>query len=155
MFVKELESIQGDAVASFINQLDVKELVLKKIELINGIPYDNMLSFLNGIQFNEISKLLCVDLIKTKWNDDIPHQNYREVVITKAGSVYIFVKNNVLELKGFLEEMQSREYNLEIIDDFLLAQDLSKPASEILTIENFERYGNIHDRYLWIGKRSK
>ena len=52
----------------------------------------------------------------------------------------------VMSVKKFVSSLDKLGYDHNLLNDFLLSMDLSKPVEEILTIDNFLWYCNIFDR---------
>lgn len=80
------------------------------------------------------------------WDDYIPQLAYQYLDLTKQGKVTLFINENSNEVINFISLLKKHSYDSSLLNDFLLTMDLSKPANEILTIDNFLWYCNMFDR---------
>ena len=80
------------------------------------------------------------------WDDYIPQLAYQYLDLTKQGKVTLFINENSNEVINFISLLKKYSYDSSLLNSFLLTMDLSKPANEILTIDNFLWYCNMFDR---------
>lgn len=84
-------------------------------------------------------------LICLGWNEN----DVQELRFTLTGKFEVFKVKYADEILCFKEHLKMQGYDCSSaeINGFLLKQDLSKPANEILTFNNFEKYWIVYDQY--------
>ncbi len=97
-------------------------------------------------ELKAIKSLITEGQITIIWDDYIPHLSYQYLELTKSGQVTLFIDTYNDEIKKFVSSLDKLGYDHNLLNDFLLSMNLSKPVEEILTIDNFLWYCSIFDR---------
>lgn len=142
----DLRIIAGTEICEFLDNLDLEQFALRKIAEINSVDEAELEQQFSEIERRTIQNLIEKKLLAVVWNDDIPAENYREIKLTQRGYETVFCEEYEDEITIFEEELTSKNFDQELIPDFLYTQDLSKPACAILTIENFRDFCQKYDR---------
>lgn len=141
-----LSELENDSVKDFFDSLDLDELVLRKVEKFGVFDHNQKYNLFNSLELDTFDKLLSQGYLVLYWNDDIPHDDFREVRLSHKGEEKLFIIDNYSEIRAFANTLKDIGYNNRLIYDFLARQDLSLPSMQILTIETFENFCNIYDR---------
>lgn len=148
----KLGEVQGNKVKSFIGCINPEVLALRKVELLCGVKKDSVQGF-NFEEFVAISKAMNENYLTIIWNDDVPHNDYEEIVITQRGRVRLFMLDYCSEIEEFRKLLDESGYDSNLIYDFLMSQDLSLGVYEILNLDSFIDYCNVYDRNRYASKR--
>lgn len=148
----KLGEVQGAKVRAFIGGLSPETLVLRKVELLHGVKKDSVPKF-NFEEFVAISKALNEGCLTIIWNDDVPHSDYEEIIVTQRGRVRLFMLDYCSEVEEFSKLLDESGYDSNLIYDFLMAQDLSGGVYEILNLDNFFAYCETYDRNRYASKK--
>lgn len=142
---KYLTRVAGDHFQRYSTSFNLEEFMLRKIDnhcfSEESIPY----SFCEKQQ-QKLRKMEKKGYIVKSWNDDIPHQDYLQYQLSNIGRLKLYKIKYPKELQAFVKLLHAKKYDIGLLDDFLLTQDLTKSPDEILTITNFQMFCSIHDR---------
>ena len=119
--------------------------LLKKINK-NKPTINTVRTIYSEEELNTIKTLITDGQLTIIWDDYIPHLSYQYLELTKSGKVSLFIETYKDEIKNFISILDKLGYDHNLLNDFLLSMDLSKPVEKILTIDNFLWYCNIFDR---------
>ena len=141
-----LEDKQGEFMKSYLAELNVADVVLLKINELGAVPEYLMGTVFNDEQEKEVSKL--VDDLKViyVWNNDVPYDDYQELQLTSFGVSRVFELQYREQIEEFKELLKSSGYDVNLLPDFLRAQDFSRDVYDILNLDNFLYYCNVYDR---------
>ena len=141
-----LEDKQGEFMKSYLAELNVADMVLLKINELGAVPEYLMGTVFNDEQEKEVSKL--VDDLKViyVWNNDVPYDDYQELQLTSFGVSRVFELQYREQIEEFKELLKSSGYDVNLLPDFLRAQDFSRDVYDILNLDNFLYYCNVYDR---------
>lgn len=131
---KELETVAGPHVIKYFSSFDTKKYVLRKIGYNQFSNYDLDRLFCES-QLEEIKKLEKEGIIRS-----FSENNYIVTELSNYGKLELFKLEHSDEIQKFKNELDYLKYDTKIIDNFLLAQDLSLPTEDILTIDNMDNY---------------
>ena len=143
---KCLGAKQGEVFKEFIDTINIEEFVLRKINKLNAIPEYAIASVFNEQHEKVIDKLREQFLVVDVWNDDVPYEDYLEIQLTNMGRARLFQYEYKEEVEEFKKLLTSSSYDVNLLEDFLRAQDFSLGVYEILNIDNFLQYCNMFDR---------
>jgi len=124
------------------NKIDT---ILKIIEEAKVIRLSELGRMLDLTQKELLPYLFEEGLLIDSWNNDVPHDDFKEVRLCQKGFIYLFKKNHFDMISAFCEILEVNNYDISLLDEFLETQDFSKIAEEILTLENFITFINIYD----------
>lgn len=137
---KILDQIVGDHIRIYINNLDIEAFVLRKINIHEFSEWDIERLFCDKQQ--EIMDILYEKGYLTRfWENDC-----KITKLSNRGKVKLFKIDYAEELTRFTEKLKSMSYDVNLLDDFLLKQDLELPVWDILNIESLEQFCNDYDR---------
>lgn len=147
---KTLDRIQGGIVREYLDNLDLSEFVLRKIDLLGSCCVATKMMLIDNfsiIQLFEMKRLCNNGYVTEYWHETSSiYDDYNTIKVTQEGKSYLYLIDNEEEVSLFSEKLKSLGYDIKLIDDFLLLQDLSKHPGDILTIENFLDFCNNNDR---------
>ena len=137
---------QGEFMKSYLENINVEDLVLLKINELGTVP-----DYIIPTVFSDEQDRVLADLVEDLkvvyvWNNDVPYDDYQEVQLTFLGNSRVFELQNGSELEEFRQLLTSEGYDSSLIPDFLRVQDFTKGVYEILNLDNFLLYCNTHDR---------
>lgn len=141
-----LEDKQGEFMKSYVAELNVADMVLLKINELGAVPEYLMGTVFNDEQEKEVSKLVDDLKVVYVWNNDIPYDDYQEVQLTSFGATRVFELQYREQVEEFRQLLTSEGYDVNLIPDFLRAQDFSRDVYDILNLDNFLYYCNVYDR---------
>lgn len=148
----KLGDVQGDKVKAFIGGVNAEVLALRKTELLGAIPKEDIKS-VNFEELVSFSKVLNEGYLTIRWNDDVPHDDYEEIVMTQKGRLRLFMLDNCSEIEEFTKLLDESGYDSSLIYDFLMTQDLTNGVYEILNLDNFFRFCETYDRNRFASKK--
>lgn len=137
---------ENKKVKEIFDNLDMKEFILRKVEKYGTIADYQIKRTFNIKQEYELYKLTDNRYISSRYNDDIPHDDYKEYFLSKKGMLELFKKDYKNEIDNFIKLLNDNKYDETLLDDFLITQDLNKSPYTILTISNFLEFCSIYDR---------
>lgn len=140
-----LNSIQSNAKA-FLDSLDLKAFVLRKIQFIDNIRKENISSSFTKKEMDIFMELLALGLVNIRW---IPtgsiYDDYEAVTLSKQGEVYLFINEYKVQIEMFKNKLREHGYNDELIEKYLLTKNLNDKMSQLLSVENFRLFGEVYD----------
>lgn len=138
---------QGSIVKKYLETLNLKQFVLRKIKLLFSVRKDNLNNLFNEVELATLGELFALGLITEKWNDDVPYEDYEEVVITKQGEVELFLIDNAVSVQAFEQTLESFQYDSSLLRDFLASiPDLDSYVLTKYSVGDFELFGRTYDR---------
>lgn len=143
-----LETVQGPIIAEYLGKLNLEDFVLRKIQYFNCISTQKFDMVFNPIQKDIIEQLSANfgdRLISKRWNDFIIYDSYEELYVNQLGLAHLFKEDHKKEIASFIDQLIELGYNPNLLTKFLSTQDLQKGPQKVLTIQNFNDYGNIYD----------
>lgn len=143
---KRLEQIAGAHIRKYLETFDIEEFVLRKINFYSEIPVDIIDNLLCKKQQEELNNLDDKGYLTSYWKEDFIYDDDKVIALSDYGNVRLFKANNEKELQRFTEELKSLRYDISLLDDFLLTQDLTLPIWSILNTENLEQFCKDYDR---------
>ena len=143
---KRLEQIAGACIIKYLNNFDMEEFLLRKIEYYSVIHEDGIENLLCKKQQEKLKKLDDKGYLTTYWIEDAIYDDTKVTTLSQYGRLKLFKIDNSEDISRFVEELKSLRYDVSLLDDFLLKQDLELPIWNILNIENLEQFCNDYDR---------
>lgn len=140
-----LEGIAGEHVLKYFESFNLENFMLRKIGNF-AIKEENIPHMFCKAQQQEWNRMVKKGYISKDWNEDIPHQDYLEYTLSNLGRLQLFKLTHSKETIAFIKLLNNKHYDVDLLDDFLLTQDLTRDSKEILTIENFEVFCSTYDR---------
>lgn len=139
---KLLEELQGITVKRHMRSLNISEFVLRKIKLLDSscIVKNEIKNVFSDIQLHFFDNLYQREFIEDFIYTDEIFGNYKSIRITQRGKLALFLIDNCKDVDSFHKFLGASRYSKSFINNFLMMNDLDKSCSEILSIENFERY---------------
>lgn len=147
----QLEKIAGVDIIKFAQQFSMEEFLLRKIEKYGSIQEEKITDVFCKEQLEGLKEMATKGYVIYKWNDDVPHDDYRELQLSPKGLVQWFKSEYKEEITRFQRTLKALRYDEALLDDFLLTQDLSLPVAFVLKIENFDQFCVAFDRAKTIG----
>ena len=145
--IKEcLDNLQGEDLKDFFSQLDLKEFILRKIKYLNEIQKDYIDSMYTYEELKIARELLNENFIFISWvsNDDSFLGDYQAFEITKKGNLYLFMKDNKVQIDSFREELLKEGCNIEYLSMYFENIYLDRPLEIIFNVENFKIFEQIY-----------
>ncbi len=143
---KRLEQIAGARIRKYFQEFNIEEFMLRKIEHYANIREDNVDSIFCKAQQDELKKLYEKGYLTTTWQDDAIYNDYREIKLSCFGKLKLFKIDNAEEIKRFIEILKSMRYDTNLLDDFLIKQDLDMPVWSVLDLVKLNEFCSCYDR---------
>ena len=138
---------QGDVVKEYLENLDLKHFVLRKIKLLFSVRKESLRDLFNEVELSVLFELYNLGLIMMKGNDDIPYEDNEEIILTKQGEVELFIFDNKTSVESFVKKLNSLQYDPSLLRDFLATiPDLDSYILDNHSISEFEIFGSSYDR---------
>ena len=138
---------QGDVVKEYLENLDLKHFVLRKIKLLFSVRKESLRDLFNEVELSVLFELYNLGLIMMKGNDDIPYEDNEEIILTKQGEVELFIFDNKTSVESFVKKLDSLQYDPSLLRDFLATiPDLDSYILDNHSISEFEIFGSSYDR---------
>ena len=138
---------QGDIVKKYLDNLDLKQFVLRKMKLLFSVRKENLKNLFNEVELPVLFELHNLGFVTMKWNDDIPYEDYEEIILTKQGEVELFIADNKAVVESFVKKLESLQYDSNLLRDFLATiSDLDSYILDNYSIGEFEIFGSSYDR---------
>lgn len=141
-----LEEKQGEFMKSYLESINVEDLVLLKINELGAVSEHVVSNVFSEEQEKTISKLVDDLKVVYVWNNDIPYDDYQEVQLTFLGRARVFELQYKEQVDEFRQLLLSEGYDVGLIPDFLRTQDFDKDVYDILNLDNFLYFCNKYDR---------
>lgn len=145
-FLSNETLLQSNLITDFYKQLDIEEFVLRKVNSLNGLRFDDTDIFFNKNEQDVLNKLDDKGYLTTVWNDDFIYDDYKETKLSQWGKRELFGIDNSEEIMTFKQTLKDSGYDITLVNDFLRSQDFDQPADTILTIDNFTSFCCTYDR---------
>ncbi len=143
---RELDVRQGQIMKEFLANLDLEEFVIRKLSYLNAIPDYAIPSVFSNQQEKVLDKLVDEYTAIYVWNDDVPHDDFKEIQLTSLGKARIFMIEYREQVQEFAELLKNNGYNYNLMVDFLRKQNLDDDVYNILNIDNFLLFCSMYDR---------
>ena len=143
---KRLEQIAGARIRKYLETFDIEEFILRKIKFYSTIPVDKIDNLLCKRQQEELNRLDDQGYLTSYWEEESIHDDYKVITLSDCGKIKLFKIDYDIEIERFIAELKSLRYDVNLLDDFLLRQDLELPVWNILNIQNLEQFCNDYDR---------
>ncbi len=155
-----LMKIQKEEVSECLAQLDIYEFTLRKILLMGSVNKENCSENFNSLECTHIEYLMDNGYLTTAWNDDIFHDDFEEIRLTKKGCAYLFKKHHANFVNAFARVLSSLDYDVELLDEYLNLQDYGvgddflydQTAIRICNVKSFENFFEEYDRCPYVKK---
>ena len=141
-----LEEKQGLAMKDYLDNISVEDLVILKIKEFGSIPEHLVGTMFCDEQLQVLSKLEEELKIVYVWNEEVPYDDYREICLTSFGRATAFGLEYKEQVDEFKELLKSVGYDVNLVPEFLRAQDFNRDVYEILNLDNFLLYCSQYDR---------
>ncbi len=144
--VKEtLEQIEGEDLKKFFTDLDLKEFILRKVDL-SKIEINDFKNNLNSEEIDVLVELNASMYISKIFDENgAIYDDYERFCLTKKGQVYLFMKKYSYQIACFKQELIAKEYNPDLLFLYLESINLERPFTEIFSLETFRLFGSIYD----------
>lgn len=137
-----LEKMQGSLVKEYMDNLEMREFVLRKIKLLG----DSCI-----ISFNDVNKNFSIPQMKTmNWlyqercimncHKNVMSCEEYTIKLTKRGELYLYLIDNKKEVEEFIKVLKEYGYSDLLLDAFLISQDLRSNSKNILTLDTFLQF---------------
>ena len=143
---EKLDNYQGDKIRKYLASLNIKNFIMRKIREYPSIPVEKKENYFSGLEISYLEELLKDGYLTVIWNDDYIPEDFQEYKLTKKGEVALFKEDNIDLLTDFILTLESACYDPSLLDDFLMAQNLHDKPQELLTLYNYEIFGDLYDR---------
>lgn len=143
---EKLDNYQGDKIRKYLASLNIKNFIMRKIREYPSIPVEKKENYFSGLEISYLEELLKDGYLTVIWNDDYIPEDFQEYKLTKKGEVALFKEDNIDLLTDFILTLESACYDPSLLDDFLMAQNLHDQPQELLTLYNYEIFGDLYDR---------
>ena len=137
---------QGEFMKSYLENINVEDLVLLKINELGTVP-----DYIIPTVFSDEQDRVLADLVDDLkvvyvWNNDVPYDDYQEVQLTFLGRARVFELQYKEQVDEFRELLSSSGYDVNLMPDFLRVQDFDRDVYDILNLDNFLYFCNKYDR---------
>lgn len=137
---------QGEFMKSYLENINVEDLVLLKISELGTVPDYIIPTVFSDEQDRVLSDLVDDLKVVYVWNSDVPHDDYQEVQLTFLGRARVFELQYKEQVDEFRELLRSEGYDINLLSDFLRVQDFDRDVYDILNLDNFMCFCNKYDR---------
>ena len=141
-----LEQMARAGVRRYIETFNMEEYLLRKIKHYTSIEVDNIDNFLCEKEQEELAKLDEKGYTTSYWEEDCVYDDTKVIALSDYGKVQLFKIDRADEVEKFKEKLRTLRYDVNVLDDFLLKQDLELGAFTILNIVNFRYFCSAYDR---------
>lgn len=136
-FYMTIENSCCEKLRKILDNMDVKEFVLRKVILLNNNINNSMFSSFQWFVLNSLYKSGNLIMI-----DDM-------TVLTKRGKLYLFLIENRKIIDEFSFMLSNNGYDSRLVETFLISQDIDigiiDIKERILTLDNFLSFCDIYD----------
>lgn len=151
---KRLEQIAGSRVIKYFQELDIEEFMLRKIEHLSGVREDSMDNVFCKTQQEELKKLDDKGFLTSTWQDYAIYDDHRVTRLSDFGKLRLFKLDHAEEIRRFIEILKSLRYDPNLLDDFLIKQDLDMPVWSVLDLVKLVEFCNCYDRSITVAGAS-
>lgn len=124
----------------------IDQVLLRKIDVCGPLRLSSFVSSLSVAEKEKLEEFKNNGYVSITYNDDIPHDDYEEISLSKKGEVALFKLNNSEAITSFINKLRALRYDVSLLDDFLMKQDLSWDASVLLSIDALNKFCLDYDR---------
>lgn len=147
-----LEQKQGEFMKAYLENINVEDLVLLKINELGTVP-DYLIPTVFCDEQDRVLSNLVDDLkVVYVWNNDVPYDDYQEVQLTFLGKARVFELQYKEQVDEFRELLRSSDYDVSLIPEFLRTQDFDRDVYDILNLDNFLYFCSKYDRAAKVDK---
>ncbi len=136
-----LKMLLNEDVNKFFASFDVVEFILRKVTFYTEVKEEQINQIFSDVEQAIIEKLVSKELLIWECID-----NHKILKLSKLGKLKLFKIDNACEVEEFIKSLETMRYDVTIIDEFLLTQDLDKEVNNILNISQLEKFSNTYDR---------
>ena len=147
-----LEQKQGEFMKAYLENINVEDLVLLKINELGTVPDYLIPTVFCDEQDRVISNLVDDLKVVYVWNNDVPYDDYQEVQLTFLGKARVFELQYKEQVDEFRELLSSSDYDVSLIPEFLRTQDFDRDVYDILNLDNFLYFCSKYDRAAKVDK---
>ena len=142
-----LENKQKGFVKEYLDELNLTTFVLKKIKMLSIVKKDDLPKLFNKVELSVIYQLIDLGYLIVSWNDEVPYEDYQEVLVTKQGEIELFLEYNAQDVSKFISFLNEKGYDVSLIRDFLSTiPDLEQYCLNENSISHFEYFCSLYDR---------
>ena len=142
-----LENKQKGFVKEYLDELNLTTFVLKKIKMLSIVKKDDLSKLFNKVELSVIYQLIDLGYLIVSWNDEVPYEDYQEVLIAKQGEIELFLEDNAQDVSKFISFLNEKGYDVSLIRDFLSTiPDLEQYCLNENSISHFEYFCSLYDR---------
>lgn len=143
---KRLEQIAGAHIRKYLETFEIEEFMLRKIERCSGVREDDIENVFCKKQQEQLKQLDEKGYLITIWQEDAIYDDYREIRLSIFGKLRLFKIDNEEEIRRFTDILKSMRYDINLLDDFLIKQDLDLPIWSVLDLVKLDKFCNDYDR---------
>ena len=145
--IELFESITSRNVIKYLENINIKEFVLRKIKLLYPCyAEEDLINNFSSLQLRIIKRLYQEGYIQDYIHKDSMIGDCNAIKLTKRGELYLYLIDHQTEIDNFCNTLQQSGYNKILIEAFLITQNLEESPSEILKIDNFLEFCNEFDK---------
>ena len=141
-----LKKVAGPILLDYIANFDMEEFVLRKMNFFAGVRVDSLDRYFVKKEQDILKQLDEKGFLTTRYNDDVIYDDYKELSLSDYRKVEYFKKDNKEEVDSFVGKLNAMRYDVGLLDDYLLKQDLEQHPSQILTIDGLNEFCLTYDR---------
>lgn len=141
-----LKKIAGPVLLDYITNFDMEEFILRKMVFFRGIRIDSIDRYFAKKEQDVLKQMDDKGFLTTRYNDDVIYDDYKELLLSDYGQVEYFKKDNKDDIDKFVSKLKAMRYDVGLLDDYLIKQDLEQHPSQILTIEGLNEFCLTYDR---------
>ena len=147
-----LIQVAESVISSHFENYDLEEFVLRKIKRFSSSDlFAEELEFLfDKKELEIIEKSKEKHYLSYSWEGDTICDESKMVFLSEKGEVRLFKGDHSKEIERFTKELEALRYDVTLLDDFLLKQDLSLPIWSVLNVDKLEEFCNEYDRAITI-----
>jgi len=141
-----LKKIAGKKVSKYFTYFNYEEYILRKLDKLYLQKVDTLHYHFNKTQLSILEKLYENKDVYTFYNNEYIWDCSKVIALSKSGKLKLFKIDYKKEIEKFKEILKSLRYDLKLLDDYLLKQDLDEPVWSILDLTKLNDYCNEYDR---------
>lgn len=142
----EIESTTRNDIIKYVQSFDFDDFILRKIKHYYSVYEESLNKIFSQKEMEKLKGLINEGYLNVTYDNDIPYLDYKEISLSNKGELKLFKKDNKKEIEDFTTMLKLLKYDVTLLDDFLLTQDLSLPAWAILNVSDLDRFCNYYDR---------
>lgn len=147
-----LIQVAESVISSHFENYDLEEFVLRKIKRFSssGLFAEELELLFGKKELEIIEKSKEKHYLSYSWEGDTICDESKMVFLSEKGEVRLFKGDHSKEIERFTKELEALRYDVTLLDDFLLKQDLSLPIWSVLNVDKLEEFCNEYDRAITI-----